>query len=762
MADTTDLPITPANDGFETHYAEKIWALVPEVYRNADGLAERSGRLRALVEILAGQAAVARRSVDRLWADTRADEADDWAIPYIGALIGARPVNALNRAAQRANLGRTILYRRRQGTVRLTELLADDIADWDAIASEGFLRVIRHWHLLDGGPEPGRITRSPKWGYADLRNVRIGDILDTGHDDLSHFPDFRRHRGLSGRYGIPKVNLHLYRHYAYQLSGVIPRLIAPEHYTLDPSGRDVALYQPGGQDAANACAQAREWEMRAPIPCRRLTAASFLPKIAHAPVGLEALLEPIYGRRFATEQGLLKAATAALEADPTPPNALADSQAAELIAAAMEGGTPRRNLLPDGDKDTCAITLAIAANANDDPLGPQKLYGADLTEWAVDHGVPGWVEALVDPETGRVRLMDALPGDRDLLVQKIHYGTFWPVGAGTHDRASGLSDGGFTLLDADAPDLSTVPLSGEFRFADSRTFTPVLPANGIVTADGDLTLAAANRERPFIEAAPPGGTLTLRAVAPGLTLTIDGIWFSLLGAAATRLSIDGTWAKVILRNVTLDPGGERAAVPPALPEAIPPVTLTFGGAIDDIVLDRCVTGPITETITAIDPCAVDAITICDSVVHGTAPDPAIFLRNARACLDRSTVLGDLVTGALDASEVIVDGQVRVENAQSGCFRFSAAASGGRVPQAYESHFFTGVLPPTTFISKRFGDAAYAQLSEVAPDNIRRGGEDGTEMGAYHAALDPIKRADLRDKLEEFMPINAIAQLVYET
>jgi hypothetical protein len=33
---------------------------------------------------------------------------------------------------------------------------------------------------------------------------------------------------------------------------------------------------------------------------------------------------------------------------------------------------------------------------------------------------------------------------------------------------------------------------------------------------------------------------------------------------------------------------------------------------------------------------------------------------------------------------------------------------------------------------------------------------------YRRALDPIKRADLIAKLDEFMPINAIAQLVFET
>lgn len=765
MADTTQLtqlPLTPADDDFERHYAEKIWALVPEVYRNVDGLAERPGRLRALVDILASQAAIARRSVDRLWADTHPDEADDWAIPYIGALIGARPVNALNRAAQRANLARTILYRRRQGTVRLTELLADDIADWDAVASEGFLRVIRNWHMLDAAPQSGPITRSPQWGYADLRNVRISDVLDMAHDDLSHFPDFRHHRGYSGRYGIPKVNLHIFRHYAFKLSGITPRLIEAEHYTLDPSGRDVALYQPG-VNTTDACSASREWEMRAPIPCRRLNSAGFVPDISHAPAGLESLLAPIYGRRFVTEAALIEAATAALAADPTPPNALADSQAAELIAAAMEDASPRRNLLPGGDDESCAIALAVAANANDTPLGPEELYGANLAQWGVDHAPPGWVNAMVDPLLGRIRLMNSLPGDRDLFVQKNYYGTFWPVGAGTHDRASGLSDVGFTLLNTDNPDFTALPISGEFRFADSRTFTPVLPADGIITADGDLTLSTPNSERPFIEATPSGGSLTLRAIAPDLTLTIDGLWLSLLGAASTTLSIDGSWAKVILRNFTLDPGGQRAAVAPAPPEAIPPVTLNFSGAIDEIVIASCITGPITETVSAVDPCAVDTIIICDSIIDASiAAEPALLLRNARASIDRCTVFGHLIAGALDASEIIVDGQVRVEDAQSGCFRFSAAADGGIVPQAYESHFYTGGLPPTTFISTRFGDASYAQLSQVAPGDIRTGGESGTEMGAFNKALDPIKYTDLRNKLEEFMPINAIAQLVFET
>ena len=85
-----------------------------------------------------------------------------------------------------------------------------------------------------------------------------------------------------------------------------------------------------------------------------------------------------------------------------------------------------------------------------------------------------------------------------------------------------------------------------------------------------------------------------------------------------------------------------------------------------------------------------------------------------------------------------------------------------MPHPYQSHFFDGGPPDGTFVSRRFGDPGYAQLSEIAPVEISEGGEGGTEIGAFNHALDPIKRADLRAKLDEFLPINAIAQLVFET
>jgi len=764
MSTTSDMEITPADDGFERHYAEKIWALIPEVYRNEDGLSSEPGRLRALVEILADQAAIARRSSDRLWADTRVDEADDWAIPYLGTLLGSRPVNALNRAGERANLGRTILYRRRLGTPRLLERLADDIADWDAVVSEAFKRLPRNWHMLDGGPLPGMVTTSPQWGYPDLRNARADDLPDSAHDEFSHYPDVRRHRGQLGRYNIPKVNLHLFRQFAFPLSRVTPFRIDDELYTLDPSGRDAALFQVGGRKVKD-CVEAREWEMRAPLSCRRLNSAGFRPIQTHAPVGLADELIPIYGRRFTTEAAMLDAANAALAENPALPNQLNDTQSAHLIADAMETATPRRNLFPGGDPTMRSVAIALAADFASQPLGPQHIYGANLDDWAQDHDVPGWVEALVDAANGRLRLMNPLPADRDVHVQSIFYGAFWPVGAGTYERDAGLTTTGFTPVASLQPNF-TGTISGEFRFMDSRTYTPQIPANGVIEVDGDLTLSAADGERPYVTLIHGGDpNVTLHSNDSEAELVIDGLWLGVFqggSSASTQLIINGSWRKVTLRNMTLDPGGIRAAAPGQAAEVIPDVELAFAGAIDHIEIDGAILGRIQELFSETDPCATDTARICNSIIFNETGFATIFFRNTELTLENSTIFGNLITGSLRASQTLVDGQVRVEDRQSGCFRFSAAAAGNLVPHPYESHFFDGGLPTGTFVSRRFGDAGFAQLSEIAPIEIREGGEGGTEIGAFNRALDPIKRADLRAKIDEFMPINAITQLVFET
>src|SRR4051812_10099260 len=208
-----------ARDGFEVHYTEKIWDRVPELYRDADGrpatLVDPGGRgqLRALVEVLAAQAAVLRRSNDRLWDDQLIDLCDDWAVPYLGDLVGTRMVSALDRRGRRIDVANTVHYRRRAGTLRLLEQLVSDIAGWEGVVVEQFRRLGRAWHGLDPDPAPrrGPVTGPPMGGTAALRRPLGALRTGTAFDEYAHTPDVRRHRGADGRYAIPKLAFHLYR-----------------------------------------------------------------------------------------------------------------------------------------------------------------------------------------------------------------------------------------------------------------------------------------------------------------------------------------------------------------------------------------------------------------------------------------------------------------------------------------------------------------------------------------------------------------------
>ena len=62
MGAPPSIDLRPADDGYATYYAEKLWNWIPEVHRDADFTALRPNVLRALIEVIGGDAATARRS----------------------------------------------------------------------------------------------------------------------------------------------------------------------------------------------------------------------------------------------------------------------------------------------------------------------------------------------------------------------------------------------------------------------------------------------------------------------------------------------------------------------------------------------------------------------------------------------------------------------------------------------------------------------------------------------------------------------------
>ena len=173
------------HDGYASFYAERLWLLLPAVYRTADTDGSGApGPLRELVNRIGAQVAVVRRSIDRLWADQSIETCDNWVIPYIGDLLGTNLVSSLAPPAQRLDVANTIDYRRRKGTVEVLEELAHDVTAvngmrWTAHVVEGFRRLARTRHGLDPALGPGRLPgREPRRGdraAADRRPDRSAD-----------------------------------------------------------------------------------------------------------------------------------------------------------------------------------------------------------------------------------------------------------------------------------------------------------------------------------------------------------------------------------------------------------------------------------------------------------------------------------------------------------------------------------------------------------------------------------------------------------
>jgi hypothetical protein len=74
----------------------------------------------------------------------------------------------------------------------------------------------------------------------------------------------------------------------------------------------------------------------------------------------------------------------------------------------------------------------------------------------------------------------------------------------------------------------------------------------------------------------------------------------------------------------------------------------------------------------------------------------------------------------------------------------------------------GITPGPLLESLRYGDPDYAKLLASTDDSVRRGSDDGGEMGAFHFVLAPLRETDLRVRLQEYIPVGLEFGIFYQT
>jgi hypothetical protein len=675
------------------------------------------GPLQSLLILIAEQVAVVEEDLEQLYDNQFIETCAPWVIPYIGDLIGYQAVHGVTPgvASPRAEVAHTISFRRRKGTVLVLEQLARDITGWGAHAVE-FFKLLADTQYMN--------HVRPHNHYApDLRHWRPRVHMDTGFDATAHKVDVRRIAIERGRYNIPNIGIFLWslNPYSVIMSPAAPVAGDARCFRFSTLGRDIPLFNRQVSQGADIAAPARPRN----VP-DRLRRHVLCQDIRDIDAGLPAVY---YGRT----------------------NSLALYVGGQFIAAS-------------------AIQVC-------------DLSGAD-GGWVNKPDPAGIYEAAIDPHLGRIALRQAPTGAQDVRTL-YYYGFNADMGGGEYPRADSFaapSKQAVIHVPGDFPTiqqaLDALPGDGVVEITDSNLYAEPAGLSVDVSAHGHIELRARDGCRPTVTL---GAEMTVAGGQEGafdlngLLLTAAGspaaASAALLRAPATRLGGQtNELSRLGLAHCTLVPGW--ALTPQGDPQFAGQPALVSEPAGLRVVVDKSILGAVRApelASIAISDSFIDAnatTNVAYAALDGNGAGGALTLQGCTvvgkihatllALVSNCIVWADLAAG--DSWKAALWGDRR----QQGCVRFSYLPRHSITPRRYQCVVESLATPGPLFESLRYGDPAYGKLMPATADNVRRGADDGGEMGAFHFVLSTLRETDLRVRIQEYLPVGLDFGIFYET
>jgi hypothetical protein len=687
---------------------DRLFELLPAVYRDQD--AEEGDVLRALLRIVAEQVDVVEGDIARLYEDLFIETCRSWVVPYIGDLVGNDPLRDAVRS--RADVAKTIAYRRRKGTLPMLEELARDVTGWAAHAVE-FLELVG-WsqHLEHIRPQAANF---------DVRSLERADRVDGAFDEATHTVDVRAVSQDDGWHHHRHIGFFFWRLGGYPLRGVpARRASAAWRFHFSPLGNAAPMFSRERREGDEA---GLATELHVPTPIRRAFFRDHLADLYDTTSNPEASVDVTRNGTHVPPSQIICARLDPWPATPPAGNVIAVDVAVGRLAVgagftgasridvdyvygfpADLGGGPyeRRGTLTRAGPGTRTYLVR-------DGVAPFPDVAAALAQWVAD-GRPDAVIRILDSRTYTLPATVKLRDDASVSIE-----------ADNGRRPLLVTAAGGLRVDADGtnPDPEV-----RGRFALSG-----VAVEGFVRVTGDLGVLRLSHATLI-----PGRSIEDGTAPGGASLRVEGA-----GPINTHL------------EVGLDHAIAGALVVSATARVIRIQDSIVDGAINAGAATAATTRLEIERSTVTGRTAVRELEASESIFAGRV-DTA---QTQAGCVRFSFVPFGSRTPRRHRCQPDLAIRARLDEALAADPAMSAPDQ-----DALRAAVVARMVP--SFTADQYGQPAYLQLRRSTPAEIRTGAADGSEMGAYCHLKQPQRESNLRTRLDEYLPFGIGAGPIYVT
>jgi len=692
--------------------SEKLYNLLPAIYRQRDE--ENSDKpLAALLETISEQIEILENDMEELYSNWFIETCKQWVVPYIGDLIGVKGPKITDHAnfSQRAWVSNNISHVRRKGTLAMLEQLAHDITDWN-------VRAVEFFKLLQTTQNLNHLNENKT---VDMKKTDKLELIDSPFETITHNVDIRHIANRTGRYNIPNIGLFFWRLQTFPVSDSPAFDHGNGKFSFNPLGYDMQLYNsPITEKEVYHIAE----EMNLPSSIRRRE--------------LKNNLKFYYG-------------------DDRSISIKIDGSAIHIGNVIVSNLTGWKNRPRTGKValDPVLGRILFPKGMNPTKVHVDHYYGFSSQVGSVpfkrkddtsndpekhNHGTHNANQYyIIKNKKIKEKLMLSNPS----LIENPE--------SGEEDQKNVFS----TIGDAVAKwkhddDGGNDTTSAVFEIMDSEVYDEPIEGDLELKPGTILQIRSKEGQRPVLKLNNPlkisSSTKKSKSASKESKIIIDGLLITELGKSKNLeclIVIDkGDYLdEVTIRNCTLVPknnSGQKS------------LELKNGNNRLQITIDHSIVGRIDLLNSEA------SLNITDSIVDGKSIDPldnngskaddnktnrAISCHNLS--IENATVFGNVNVQLINlARNTIFTDKVHVQRSQQGIVKFSYFPKTSKMPKQYKcisdslnytksSKSLSSNKITPVFVSKRYGDPAYAQLDANTPKEISEGADNREEIGVFN-------------------------------